>query len=216
MTIHTAMTDFSAARDAMIDSQLRPQGVNDPVVLAAMASVPRESFVPEDRRALAYADRAVPIGEGRQLPSATATGLLLTQLAPRKGERALVVGAASGYCAALLDRIGLDVVAVEESPALCAWARDNGISVVQAPLAEGHADGAPYDLLLIDGAVEDVPQALIDQLADGGRCGTGLTDRSLTRLAVGRKSGGKIGFITIADVGLTVLPGFGKPRPFTF
>ncbi|MEO5972749.1 MAG: protein-L-isoaspartate O-methyltransferase, partial [Sphingomicrobium sp.] len=159
MTIHTAIPDFAAARAVMIDSQLRPEGVGDPAVLAAMAAVPRERFVPEAARALAYGDRAVPLGEGRSMMAPAALGLLLSALAPRSGERALVVGAGTGYAAALLAKIGLDVTALESSAALIT-AKGQGIAVVEGPLAEGHARGAPYDLILIDGAVEHVPHAL--------------------------------------------------------
>ena len=91
----------------MVDSQLRPQGVNDPSVIAAMSLIPREKFVPDDQRALAYADRAIPLGEGRALPAAVVTGLLLTALAPLPGQTALVVGAATGYAVAVLAQMGM-------------------------------------------------------------------------------------------------------------
>lgn len=216
MTIETPIPEYAAAREAMIDSQLRPQGVNDRAVLAAMAAVPRERFVPDKARAAAYQDRAVPLGDGRLLSPPAAIGLLLTQLAPRAGERALLLGAGTGYCAAVLDAIGLDVVAVECSPELAHAAKANGISVVVGPLESGHAGGAPYDLLIIDGAVDHVPQDLVDQLREGGRCGAGLRDGGVTRLAVGTKSGNAIGFFTIADAGLGLLPGFASPRTFRF
>ena len=96
MTAHAQFPDFAAARQAMVDSQLRPQGVNDPSVIAAMSLVPRERFVPDDQKPLAYVDRSIPLGEGRALPAAAVLGLLLTALAPIRGERALVVGAGTG------------------------------------------------------------------------------------------------------------------------
>ncbi|WP_310467091.1 protein-L-isoaspartate O-methyltransferase [Sphingomonas sp.] len=216
MTIHTAIPDYAAARAAMIDSQLRPEGVTDAAVLAAMAAVSRERFVPEAARALAYGDRAVPLGQGRSMMAPAALGLLLTELAPRAGERALVVGAGGGYSAALLARIGLEVTALESSPALAAAAKANGVTVAEGALTDGHAAGAPYDLILIDGAVEQVPQALVDQLADGGRLGTALSARGVTRLAIGRKAGGGFGLHSIADAGVAALPGFARPAEFTF
>ena len=216
MTLHAPVPDHEAARQAMVDGQLRPQGVNDPLVIEAMSLVPREQFVPEDLRPLAYLDRSLPLGHGRFLSSPEAVGLLLTGLAPVSGERALVVGAGTGYSAAVLARIGLDVTAVESSPELAAVARANGIKVVEAPLQAGHARGGPYDLILVDGAIEHLPDALVAQLVEGGRLGAALIEGPITRLAVGRKAGGGLGLRTFADVGAAALPGFNRPHAFTF
>ena len=216
MTIHAPIPDYAAARAQMVDAQLRPEGVGDPFVLAAMAAVPRERFVPEAARALAYGDRAVALGEGRQLMPPAALGLLLSRLAPRAAERALVVGAGTGYAAALLAAIGLDVVALESAPALAAAAQEAGVAVIEGPLSAGHKRGGPYDLILIDGAVEHVPDALTDQLSDGGRLGAALLERGVSRLVVGRKAGGGFGLQSIADAGVAALPGFERPRAFTF
>ena len=216
MTAHVPIPDFTAARQAMVDSQLRPQGVNDPAVVAAMSLVPRELFVPEEQRALAYADRTIPLGTGRGMAAPSVVGLLLTALAPVKGESALVVGGGSGYSAAVLGEMGLDAVALESSPELAATARERGVAVVEGPLDKGHKRGAPYDLILVDGAVELIPDALIDQLKDGGRLGAGLVDEGITRLIVGRKAGGGFGFHSVSDAGVPVLPGFQRPRAFTF
>jgi len=216
MTVHAPIPDYQAARDAMIDSQLRPQGVNDPEVLEAFATVPREQFVPEQARPLAYIDRAVPLGDGRFLSPAAALGLLLTQLEPVRGERVLVVGAGTGYSAAILSEMGLKVTALEESPELAARAKAAGIDVAQGPLAVGWKRRAPYDLVLIDGAVERIPDAFIEQLEDGGRLGTALIDDGVSRLIVGRKGGGGFGHYSIADLAVAELPGFERPRAFTF
>ena len=187
--------DHSAARRAMIDSQLRPEAVTDAFVLAAMGSVAREDFVPVAARASAYSDRPIALGGGRSMMPPAALGRLLSELAPRAGERALVVGAATGYSAALLDAIGLDVTSIDGPEA---------------------ADGDPVDLILIDGAVEDVPQSLVDRLVDGGRLGTALRDRGVSRLAVGRAVGGRLGLRTIVDAEVAPLPQFERPRAFTF
>ena len=115
--------NFEQMRRAMVASQLRTTGVSDPRVVAAMGAVPRERFVPEERIPMAYADAMVPLGRGRELNSPMAVGRLLTELHPQEGERALVVGAATGYAAALMERLVGEVVAVEEDPDLAAAAR---------------------------------------------------------------------------------------------
>lgn len=216
MTIHAPIPDFAAARAAMVESQLRPQGVNDPAVLQAMATVPRERFLPDHSRPLAYVDRAVAIGTGRFLAAPAVLGQLLTQMTPEGGQRALVVGAGTGYSSVLLQAMGLEIVAVESSPELAARARELGVEVVEGPLEAGHRKGAPYDQILIDGAVEVIPDAIVGQLADGGCLGTALLDRGVARLVVGRKAGGAFGYLSIGDSGAPALPGFTRPKAFTF
>jgi protein-L-isoaspartate(D-aspartate) O-methyltransferase len=216
MTVHSPIPNFTAAREAMVECQLRPQGVTDPAVLGAIGRVHREKFLPSHTRPLAYVDRAVAMGEGRFLPAPAVLGQLLTQMAPRPGQRALVVGAGTGYSAAVLVAIGLDVTAVESDPGLATAARGQGVRVVEAPLETGHPGNAPYDQILIDGAVEYIPDEIIDQLVDGGRLGTALVDRGVTRLVVGRKARGAFGYLSIGDAGVPALPGFRRAKSFTF
>jgi protein-L-isoaspartate(D-aspartate) O-methyltransferase len=216
MTIHAPIPNFAAARRAMVDSQLRPQGVTDQALLEAMGKVEREKFVPAEVRPLAYIDRSLALGGGRFLAPPAVLGQLLTQMMPLPGERALVVGAGTGYSAAVLQAMGLDVVALENAPELAAQARANGLTVVEGSLEAGHKTGAPYDIILIDGAVEHIPDAITAQLADGGRLGGALSDRGVTRLTVGRKAGGAFGYLSIGDAGVAALPGFIRPRTFTF
>jgi protein-L-isoaspartate(D-aspartate) O-methyltransferase len=187
--------DHAAARRAMVDSQLRPEAVTDTAVLAAMAAVPREEFVPAAARASAYSDRPIALGGGRSMMAPAALGRLLSELAPRAGERALVVAAATGYSAALLEFIGLDVTSID------------GVET---------SESEPFDLILIDGAVEDIPQSLVDLLAEGGRLGTALRDRGVSRLAVGRAVAGRLSLRTIVDADVAPLPQFERPRAFTF
>jgi protein-L-isoaspartate(D-aspartate) O-methyltransferase len=212
--------NFDHMRRAMIASQLRTTGTNDPAVLAAMGEVPRERFVPKERIALAYADALVPLTPGRDLNNPMALGRLLTEASPRKGERAMVIGAATGYAAAVLARMVGPVVAVEEDPELAAAARaalaGSEVTLVEGPLTQGHGAMAPYDLILIDGAVEYVPEALVRQLADGGRLASALLDEGVTRLAIGRKAGDGFGMAAFADAAAAVLPAFVRPRAFTF
>lgn len=214
-------TDTTALRVAMVASQLRTTGVNDPRVIAAMAEVPRERFLPGVAPELAYRDQLVPIGRGRHANLPMATGKLLTEAFLRAGDRVLLIGAAGGYAAAVLAQIVAEVVAVESDAHLAAHAREAlagtaNVRVVEAPLPAGAPDGAPYDLLFIDGAVEDLPAALWSQVAVGGRVATGLAARGLTRLASGVRAAGGLGLNDFADVACAVLPGFAKPARFTF
>ena len=216
MTVHSPIPDFAAARQAMIESQLRPQGVTDPAVLEAMGTVPREDFLPPHTRPLAYVDRAVSMGQGRFLPAPAVLGELLTQMMARPGHKALVVGAGTGYSAAVLKVMGLEVIALESSAELAAAGRQLGVDVVEGRLEAGYKKAAPYDQILIDGAVECIPDSIVAQLADGGRLGTALVDRGVTRLIVGRKAGDAFGYLTLSDAGVPALPGFTRPRAFTF
>lgn len=217
------MTDqnFTAMRRAMVESQLRTNDVNDPALLAAILAVPRETFLPAERRSAAYIDRPVPLADGRALNPPLATARLLVEAQPCAGETALLVGAATGYAAALLARLGCTVVALEEDAALATQARKalagtDGVTVETGPLAQGHAKRAPYDLIVIDGAVEILPDALIEQLKIGGRAVFARLDRGVTRLCAGVRSAGGFGARTFADSEAVVLPGFAAPRGFTF
>jgi protein-L-isoaspartate(D-aspartate) O-methyltransferase len=216
MTASGSTTDFTAARAAMIESQLRPQGVVDRRVLDAMGGIARERFVPEDARSATYIDRAIPLGRGRFLSAPAVLGQLLTQMMPEPGQRALVVGAGTGYSAAVLSAIGLKVAAVEPDRELAEAGRELGIEIIDGPLEAGYKKGAPYDQVLIDGAVEFIPDEIVDQLANGGRLGTALVDRGITRLIVGRKVAGAFGYLSVGDSGVPVLPGFIRPKAFTF
>ncbi len=213
--------NFEEMRRVMVATQLRTTGVNDPRVLAAMGAVPRERFVPEERAAIAYADGLIPLGSGRNLNTPMSLGRLLTEAAPQPGEHAMVIGAATGYAPAVLARLVGTGVAVEEDEALLAAARANlagssNVTLVKAPLARGHARSAPYDLILVDGAVETVPDALIAQLRDGGRLAAAILDRGVARLSIGRKAGQGFGMTAVSDWEAARLPGFEKPREFVF
>lgn len=213
--------DFAAMRQSMVDSQLRPNAVSDPRVVAAMAAVPREAFLPDALAPIAYADVKLPLGPGRTTNMPVATGRLLTEAALRPGDRVLLIGAAGGYTAAVLGALVASVVAVESDPALAATARTAlagmpNVTLIEAPLQDGHAAGAPYDAIIIDGAVERLPQALIDQLAVGGRLVTGLIDRGVCRLSRGERSAGGFGVADFADFDAAHLPGFAVPAGFVF
>jgi protein-L-isoaspartate(D-aspartate) O-methyltransferase len=212
--------NFEHMRRAMVASQLRTTGVNDPKVVAAMGAVPRELFVPEHLVSGAYTDLVVPLGHGRELNTPMALGRMLSEARLKGHERALVIGCATGYSAAVVARLAKSVVALEEQPELAAWARraleGSGVTVVEGPLNQGHSQGGPYDFVLIDGAVECVPQPIIDQIAEGGEIAAAILDDGVPRLSVGRVVGGAFGSAAYADAAAPMLPGFLKPRGFSF
>lgn len=210
-----------AMRHAMVASQLRTNAVNDQRVLVAMNTLPREAFVPAEARAIAYRDTALPVAGGRAINLPMVTGRLLTEAYLQKGDRVLLIGAAGGYTAAILAQIVAEVVAVEEDAGLVGLAKDAlastpNVTLIEGALAQGHAAGAPYDVLIVDGAVEHLPDTLVDQVATGGRVVTGIVDRGVTRLATGRKTDGGFGLSPFLDCDCVVLPGFAKPKAFTF
>ncbi len=213
--------NFEAMRRAMVASQLRTNAVSDQRVVEAMDSVPREAFVPADRAALAYVDTPVPLGNGRALNPPMVTGRLLSEAGVMSSDKVLLIGAATGYAAAVLDRLAGRVVAVESDTELAARAATAlaylpNVQLVTGALDAGHTAGAPYDLLFIDGAVEQVPESLIRQLAPDGRIATALVDNGVTRLAIGRCAGDGLGFDIFLDAEAVVLPGFARPKPFAF
>lgn len=212
--------NFEPMRRAMVASQLRTTGVSDPRVVAAMGQVEREKFVPAELRAAAYADMVLPLGRGRELNSPMALGRMLSQAGLRGHERAMVIGAATGYAAAVLAQLVTSVVAVEASPDLADFARKalagTAVTVVEADLAAGYPQAGPYDFILIDGAVEQVPQSIVNQLADGGEIALALIDQGVSRLSVGRVVGGALGTTAFADAASASLPGFTGPGGFTF
>jgi len=208
--------NFETMRRAMVTGQLRTTAVNDPRVVAAMASVPREAFVPADLATLAYTDRTLPLGDGRFMPTPMVTGRLLTEARVRRTDAVLVVGAASGYPAAVVAELAGRVVALDETAFTPGPLPTDRVTRVQGPLAAGWPEGAPYDLILVDGAVDEVPDALVAQLAEGGRIATGLVRDGVTKLALGRKAGGGFGLAVFADAEAPVLPGFASPAGFRF
>lgn len=208
--------EYAAARRAMIDSQLRVSGINDPAILAAFAAVPREAHVAADQRATAYVDRAVPLGEGRVLGAPLGQARLVMEAMPKQTDKALLVAGGTGYLAAVLAPLVASLDVVEDDARLVGLAGAKAGSWHDAPLAEGWAQGGPYDLIVIDGAVEHVPDAFAAQLAPNGRLVTGMADRGVTRIAIGRASGDRIALQPIADIAMPVLAAFAAPKRWTF
>jgi protein-L-isoaspartate(D-aspartate) O-methyltransferase len=200
--------NFASMRAAMVDSQLRTNSVSDPRIVAAIQAVAREDFVPADRAALAYVDVPLSLGGGRSLNAPLVTGRL-------------IVGAATGYAAAVVAQLAASVVAVESDPALVAHARKaleayDTVSVREGSLTDGNQDGAPFDVVIIEGAVEAVPAGLWAQLKPGGVMVGALADNGVTRLARGQQVDGSGVLLPFADCDVAPLPGFSTPRSFTF
>lgn len=209
--------DFATQRAAMVASQLRTNGVTDRALLDALGAVPRESFVAAERRSTAYIDRPLPLGGARALNPPLATALLLNEARIQKDSRVLIVGAASGYALALAAMLSSKLTGVECDPALAAQARTvAGVRLVEGPLEIGAAAHAPYDAIVIDGAVEFVPEALISQLAPDGRLTTAISEAGVSRLAVGRRGGSGFALASFVDAEAVALPGFVRPREFAF
>lgn len=213
--------NFSAMRKAMVVSQLRTTEVSDPRVIAAMADVPREDFVPAANRAVAYADRGVAIGDGRALNTPLATGRLINAAEIHKEDNILIVGAATGYSAAVVAKLAGSVIALEQAAKLVTKAKTNlkntdNVSVEKGSLTDGFNKNAPYSVILIDGVVEQISKNLLDQLDDGGRLVAAINDNGVPRLALGRKAGGFVGYQYFADCGGCVLPGFERDKGFEF
>jgi protein-L-isoaspartate(D-aspartate) O-methyltransferase len=219
--LSVGLDNFKEMRKAMVVSQLRTTDVSDPRVIGAMADVAREDFVPAANRSIAYSDRGVAIGEGRALNTPLATGLLINAANIRNDDRVLIVGAATGYSAAVVSRLSESVIALEQSAKLVSKAQTNlaaieDISVEKGKLSDGFAKGAPYSVILIDGIVQQIPQALTDQLAEDGRLVAAISDSGISRLAIGRKAGSIVGYQYFADCGGCVLPGFEESKGFEF
>jgi protein-L-isoaspartate(D-aspartate) O-methyltransferase len=188
----------AVARRAMIDSQLRTSGVNEEYVLARMLAVPREDFLPEDKAALAYIDRAVSLGAAGHLAAPLFYGKLLLEAAPAREDRVLVVEGGTGYLAQLLRPLVAEVVTVSAADA-----------------AAGTVSGE-YSLIVVDGAIEQLPEALVACLAEDGRIVSGLILRQVTRLAAGRKVAGKVVLQPFEDLGIPVLHAFDVPKGWSF
>jgi protein-L-isoaspartate(D-aspartate) O-methyltransferase len=220
--------DFVLARRMMVDGQVRTRDVFDTNLLAAMGEVPRERFVPPEQAALAYLDRNVPLtaqGSG-QAPRCLLQPMVLAHLLQAadiaEGESVLVVGCATGYTAAVVARVAGTVVALEEDRTLAATARRvlgdlaPQVKVVEGPLQAGWPEFGPYDVIVIEGAVEVIPPALFGQLKDGGRLVTIDGVRPGAKAAVYCSVKGDVSCRPLIEAAAPLLPGFAKPPAFVF
>ena len=210
------MFDFAQARTTMVDSQLRPNGITDGRILHAFETIAREDFVPEAMRSIAYMDGDVALGGGRYLVSSMAFAKMLNAAQVKPTDKVLEIGAATGFGTAVLSSLAAHVVGVESDAALLAAARENltnkvNVSLSENNLAEGFAKGGPYDVILISGQVENVPEALFSQLSEGGRLVAAVGQGRVTRCCVWTRSGANHTQRYVFDLSIATLPGFVKP-----
>jgi protein-L-isoaspartate(D-aspartate) O-methyltransferase len=230
------MVDFRAARRAMVDGQIRTNDVTDLELIDAMLDIPRETFVPERLAAVAYLDRdlALPTQDGaaRYLLKPAVTARLIQAADVGSKDRVLVVGSGSGYSAAVLSRLAGFVVALEEDPALAQAARTAldrlglaTVTSVTGPLRRGWPAAAPFDVILVEGGVEALPDALVAQLSEGGRLVAvvyggespeGHVEMSVGRATLFRAVRGEVGGRILFDASAPLLPGFRKSPTFVF
>lgn len=215
------MADFEARRTMMVDTQVRPSDVTKFPIIEAMLSVPREEFVPAAQREAAYLGENLDVGEGRALLEPRTLAKMLDALDISNDELVLDVGSLMGYSAAVIARMAEAVVAVEESEdlsndaqdALSATGADNVILHI-GPLADGAAQHGPYDVIVIEGAVETLPDALVSQLKDGGRMVCLFQDGALGEVRIGLKQNGALSWRMAFNAGAPLLPGFRSERAF--
>jgi protein-L-isoaspartate(D-aspartate) O-methyltransferase len=217
------MFDTAAARRHMVDGQIRTADVTNPSLIAAMLTLPRELFVPQAVVAQAYFDGDVPLGKDRLLLRPMVLAKLIQGAELRAGQHVLDVGCATGYSSAVLAHMGASVVALEEDPDLARRAQSAltaagavQITLVAGPLGQGWSPAAPYDLILLNGAIEIVPDALGRQLKPSGRLATVFGRGPATKAMIYRLIEGKLVGRSIFDAGGPVLPGFAAPPAFVF
>jgi protein-L-isoaspartate(D-aspartate) O-methyltransferase len=220
----SAAIDYQSARLNMVESQVRPNKVSDPAIIAAMLAVPRERFVPAALRGIAYVDEDIPLGGGRYLMEPMVLGRLLQAAAIAPGDVVLDVGCGSGYASAVIARLARQIVALEEDPALARQARSllgeiagASVTVVEGKLAAGCPSRAPYNVILINGAVAVIPPAISGQLADDGRLVTVLQGSAgMGKAVLMSRIGDALGQRLVFDAGTPLLPGFAVEPGFVF
>ena len=217
------MPDFAAARRSMVDSQLKPNQIVDQRVAQAMAEVPRELFVPETLAAVAYVDEDLPIAPGRFLMEPIVFARLLQAAAIEPKDIVLDLGCGTGYSTAVLARLANAVVAIEPDPDLRARAETvmakigaDNTAIVDGDLTIGSPDQGPFDVIFLNGAAEQIPDGLVDQLADGGRLVAVQVRNGVGKTTVFERQGDLVGARELFDAAIPVLPGFASRPGFVF
>ncbi|SLN38810.1 Protein-L-isoaspartate O-methyltransferase [Roseovarius litorisediminis] len=217
------MTNYATRRTMMVDTQIRPSDVTKFPIIDAMLSVPREAFVPRHLREAAYVGENIQLGGARVVLEPRTLAKMLDALEIRGDDLVLDIGSGLGYSAAVMARMAEAVVAVEEDKELVAEAQgllaENGADNVilhEGPLNEGAPEHGPYDVITLQGAVEHLPEALTDQLKDGGRIACLFMEGALGVVRIGYKIDGQINWRFSFNAGAPVLPGFERHAAFTF
>ncbi len=218
--------NYEQAREKMVDCQIRPCDVTDHPLLEAFLSVPREEFVEEEIRELAYLDRDIALEGGnseRHMMSAAPLSRLLQLLAPQSDNIALVVGTGNGYASAVLSLMVSSVVGIEADDALAEYASENlsrlgfdNVAILAGDPQEGCEREAPFDVVLIEGAVEEVPGALLDQLSETGRLVAVVGSGNAAQATLFNKNDGIVGRREVFNCAIPSLPGFERDIEFTF
>ncbi|MBP9046991.1 MAG: protein-L-isoaspartate O-methyltransferase [Tabrizicola sp.] len=216
------MSEFATRRVMMVDTQVRPSDVTKFPIIDAMLSVPRETFVPDDKREVAYVGENLALAPGRVVLEARTLAKLLDALDVQPGDLVLDLGCGLGYSTAVIARLAETVVAVEEDEALAADAQrilseegvDNAV-VVTGKLTDGAAKCAPYDVITVEGGVEVMPDSVLAQLKDGGRIGAVFMDGAVGTARIGYRIDGSMTWRSVFNAAAPVLPGFRKAQGFT-
>jgi len=215
------MVDYATRRTMMVDTQVRPSDVTKFPIIDAMLTVPRERFVPAPLRQTAYMGENLPLGPGRVMLEPRTLAKLLDALDPQPDDLLLDLGTGLGYSAAVAARLAQAVVAVEddagmaaEAEALLIEAEVDNVAVVAAPLVEGAPQLGPFDVILIQGAVETLPQAILDQIKEGGRIGCVFMEGDLGLARIGHKIDGAVSWRYAFNAAAPVLPGFARAEEF--
>jgi len=215
------MTDYAARRTMMVDTQVRPSDVTKFPIIEAMLTVPREAFVPSGRREAAYVGENLALGGGRVMLEPRTLAKMLDALDIQPDELVLDIGPGLGYSSAVIARLAEAVVAVEEDEDLASEAETalseagaDNVALVQGALADGAAKHGPYDVIVVEGAVEEVPQAVIDQLKEGGRVAALFMEGALGVCRVGYRIDGAVTWRFAFNASAPVLPGFEKQKSF--
>lgn len=217
------MSDFAARRRQMVDSEIRPSDITDYPIIEAFLTVPREMFVPAARRELAYLGESLTLDGGRALPPPRVLGKMLEALSLEPSDLVLDIGCASGYSTAIIARLAEAVVGVEcdeslaaEADALMTEIGADNAAIVAGELSAGAPRHAPFDAIILQGAVEALPETLTDQLAEGGRIAAIFAEGALHVCRIGRKHDGAVSWRFAFSSGAPVLPGFAQTPGFVF
>lgn len=215
------MADYSARRTTMVDTQVRPSDVTKFPIIDAMLSVPRERFVPAALREAAYIGENLELAPGRVILEPRTLAKLLDALDIQPTETVLDIGCGLGYSTAVLAKMAEFVVAVEDDAAIAEEAQttlsETGVdnaAVMTGPLAKGSAKSGPYDVIILQGAVEEVPAAILSQLSEGGRIGCLMAEGALGVVRIGHRRNGQINWRFAFNANAPVLPGFAKKPAF--